>query len=39
MAVQETTYGEETSLWTGEEAKGFSKIHGTAQWLAARAEA
>lgn len=37
MAVQETAYGEHTSLWTPEEAKGFSKIHGTAQWLAARA--
>ena len=37
MNVQQTTYGEQTDLWTGDEAKGFSKIHGTAQWLSAMA--
>jgi argininosuccinate synthase len=35
MDIQETTYGEHTALWTGDEAKGFSKIHGTTQWLSA----
>jgi argininosuccinate synthase len=39
MDVQETAYGEHTSLWTADDAKGFSRIHGTAQWLAARVEA
>jgi argininosuccinate synthase len=37
MAVQQTAYGEGTSLWTGADAKGFAVIHGTAQVLAARA--
>jgi argininosuccinate synthase len=37
MDVQQTAYGEQTSLWTGEEARGYAKIHGTSQWLAARA--
>ena len=37
MAVQQTAYGEHTALWTAEDAKGFSKITGTAQWLAAQA--
>jgi argininosuccinate synthase len=37
MDVQQTAYGEQTKLWTGEEARGFAKIHGTTQWLAARA--
>lgn len=38
MAVQQTAYGEGTSLWTGEEARGFARIHGTPQILAARAD-
>jgi argininosuccinate synthase len=38
MAVQKTAYGESTQLWTGADAKGFSLIHGTSQWLAAQAE-
>jgi argininosuccinate synthase len=37
MAVQQTAYGEGTSLWTGEEARGFARIHGTTQWMAATA--
>ncbi len=37
MDVQQTAYGEHTSLWTGADAKGFAKIHGTAQMLAAKA--
>src|SRR6185503_5079510 len=37
MDVQQTAYGEQTKLWTGDEARGFAKIHGTTQWLAARA--
>jgi argininosuccinate synthase len=37
MAVQKTAYGEGTSLWTGEDARGFAHIHGVTQWLAARA--
>lgn len=37
MDVQQTAYGEQTKLWSGEEARGFAKIHGTTQWLAARA--
>ncbi|MBN2798350.1 MAG: argininosuccinate synthase [Deltaproteobacteria bacterium] len=37
VAVQETAYGEHTSLWTAEDARGFCRIHGTAQVLAARA--
>lgn len=37
MDVQRTAYGESTSLWTGEEARGYAKIHGTTQWLAAQA--
>ena len=37
MTVQQSTYGEHTSLWSGEDAKGFSKIHGTSQWLSALA--
>ena len=36
-AVQQTAYGEHTALWTGADAKGFSLIHGTSQWLAAQA--
>ncbi len=39
MAVQRTAYGESTALWTGEEARGFARIHGTTQWLAAMASA
>ena len=37
MDVQQTADGEHTSLWTGADAKGFAKIHGTAQMLAAKA--
>ncbi|MFT6817756.1 MAG: argininosuccinate synthase [Myxococcota bacterium] len=37
-AVQQTAYGEHTELWTGADAKGFSLIHGTSQWLAAQAK-
>lgn len=37
MDVQSAAYGESSELWTGIEAAGFSKIHGTAQVLAARA--
>jgi argininosuccinate synthase len=37
MDVQQTAYGEHTSLWTGADARGFAKIHGTAQMLAAKA--
>lgn len=37
VAVQETAYGEHTSLWTAADARGFCRIHGTAQVLAARA--
>lgn len=37
MAVQQTAYGEKTSLWSGEDARGYAKIHGVSQWLAARA--
>lgn len=37
MDVQQTAYGEHSALWTGEEAKGFARIHGTPQILAARA--
>jgi argininosuccinate synthase len=37
MDVQQTLYGEHTKLWTGADAKGFAKIHGTAQMLAAKA--
>lgn len=37
MAVQQTAYGESTALWTGEDARGYARIHGTAQVLAARA--
>nr|MBA2322108.1 argininosuccinate synthase [Deltaproteobacteria bacterium] len=37
MDVQQTAYGERTALWTGEDARGFARIHGTAQWLAAAA--
>jgi argininosuccinate synthase len=36
MDVQETAYGEHTSLWSAEDARGFAKIHGNAQWLSAR---
>ena len=36
-AVQQTAYGEHTALWTGADAKGFSLIHGTSQWLASQA--
>ncbi len=35
LDCQQTAYGEKTSLWTGEEARGYAKIHGTTQWLAA----
>ncbi len=35
MDVQQTAYGEKTSLWSGEDARGFARIHGTSQWLAA----
>jgi argininosuccinate synthase len=38
MDVQQTAYGEKTALWTGDEARGYARIHGTAQWLAARAQ-
>jgi len=37
MAVQKTAYGEHTELWTGEDARGFTKIAGTSQWLASAA--
>lgn len=37
MDVQQTAYGEHTALWTGAEAAGFCRIHGTPQVLAARA--
>lgn len=37
MAVQQSTYGEHTALWSGGDARGFTRIHGTAQVLAARA--
>lgn len=37
MAVQESSYGEHTELWTGADARGFTRIHGTSQVLAARA--
>ena len=37
MDVQSASYGESSELWTGEQAAGFSRIHGTAQFLAARA--
>lgn len=37
MAVQRSAYGEHTSLWDGADARGFARIHGTAQWLAAQA--
>ena len=37
MDVQQSAYGEHTSLWTGADARGFAKIHGTAQMLAAKA--
>jgi argininosuccinate synthase len=36
MDVQETVYGEHTALWSADDARGFAKIHGNAQWLAAR---
>ncbi len=39
MDVQQTAYGEKTALWTGDDARGFARIHGTAQWLAAAAHA
>jgi argininosuccinate synthase len=38
MAVQQTAYGESTNLWSGEDARGFARIHGTAQWMASVAE-
>jgi len=34
MDVQRTAYGEHTSLWTGADARGFTRIHGTSQVLA-----
>ena len=34
MAIQQTSYGESTRLWSGEDARGFARIHGTAQWMA-----
>jgi argininosuccinate synthase len=34
MDVQQTAYGEKTSLWSGEDARGYARIHGTAQWMA-----
>jgi len=37
MGVQESSYGERTELWTGADARGFTRIHGTSQVLAARA--
>ena len=37
MDVQESTYGEEAGLWSAADARGFSKIHGTAQWLSVKA--
>lgn len=39
MDVQQSAYGEHTELWTGEDARGFTKIVGTPQVLAARAGA
>ena len=39
MNVQETAYGEQTSLWSGQDAQGFAKIHGVPAFLAARAAA
>jgi len=36
-AVQQTAYGEHTALWSAADARGFSLIHGTSQWLAAEA--
>lgn len=37
MDVQQSSYGESTALWTGADARGFTRILGTAQVLAARA--
>ena len=37
MAVQRSSYGEQTALWSGADARGFTRIHGTTQWLAAAA--
>lgn len=37
MAVQQSAYGEHTGLWSGEDARGFSRIHGVPAYLAARA--
>ncbi|MFA6028401.1 MAG: argininosuccinate synthase [Elusimicrobiota bacterium] len=37
MAVQSAAYGETSRLWSGEEAAGFSKLHGLAMSLALRA--
>jgi len=37
MDVQKTTYGEHTELWTPEDARGFTRIHGTPQWLCSQA--
>ncbi len=38
MGVQQTAYGEHTSLWSGADARGFAKIHGVPAFLAARAQ-
>ncbi len=37
MAVQKSAYGEHTSLWSAADARGFTRIHGTTQWLASAA--
>jgi len=37
MGVQDTAYGEHTSLWSGADARGFARIHGVPAFLAARA--
>jgi len=37
MAVQKSAYGEHTALWSPADARGFTRIHGTTQWLASAA--
>jgi len=37
MAVQQSAYGEHTDLWSATDARGFTRIHGTTQWLASAA--
>lgn len=37
MDVQQTSYGEKTALWSGQDARGFAHIHGTTQWMASMA--